>query len=335
LSDVSAKLGILCDLCEIFALFACPNDWSGGRGTKYKMTTPQYLSPGDKIAIVSPARKISREEVADAIKVFKSWNLEVVEGEHVYDTYHQFAGTDRERTADLQRMLDDPAVKAIICSRGGYGTVRIIDHLDFTQFIKTPKWIVGYSDVTVLHSHIHRQFSIETLHAVMPINFKGSCDTKPCVGSLKVALFGKPLNYRLPVSDLCRRGIAEGELVGGNLSILYSLSNTDSDINTDGKILFLEDLDEYLYHIDRMMMNLKRSGKLENLAGLIVGGMTDMRDNEVPFGKSGAQIVADMVGEYDYPVFHGFPAGHQQDNRALFLGRRVKFEVGEEMTITF
>ena len=299
------------------------------------MTTPQYLSPGDKVAIVSPARKIPPEKVSDAIKVFKSWGLEVVEGEHLYSSYHQFAGTDEERISDMQQMLDDPSIRAIICSRGGYGTVRIIDSLDFSQFVKNPKWIVGYSDVTVLHSHIHRHYGVETLHAVMPVNIGGTWDTKPCVGSLKEALFGKPLRYQLPVNDLCRKGKAEGQLVGGNLSILYSLSGTASDINTDGKILFLEDLDEYLYHVDRMMMNLKRSGKLENLAGMIVGAMTEMNDNEQPFGKSAWQIVAEAVEEYHYPVFFDFPAGHQKDNRALIMGRKVQLEVGEEMTLKF
>jgi muramoyltetrapeptide carboxypeptidase len=299
------------------------------------MTTPRHLSKRDKIAIISPARKITREEVNNAIKVFDRWGLVVIEASNLYSSYHQFAGTDSDRGGDLQEMLDDPSVKAIICSRGGYGTVRIIDSLDFTQFVKNPKWIIGYSDVTVLHSHIHRHFGIETLHAVMPVNFSASCENKPCVASLKKALFGMPLNYRLPVNDLCREGSTEGLLVGGNLSILYSLAGTASDIDTEGKILFLEDLDEYLYHVDRMMINMKRSGKLANLAGLIIGGMTDMRDNEVPFGKSAWQIIAEAVEEYSYPVYFDFPAGHQKDNRALILGRRVKFEVGKEMTLSF
>lgn len=299
------------------------------------MITPPTLSKGDKVAIVSPARKISREEVANAIMTFQSWGLEVVEGEHLYSAWHQFAGSDEQRSADLQQVLDDPSIKAVICSRGGYGTVRIIDRLDFSGFLRHPKWIVGYSDVTVLHSHIHRHFGIETLHGVMPINIKPKCESNPSVTTLKKALFGKALNYRLPVKEIDRKGIAEGEIVGGNLSILYSLTNTGSDISTSGKILFLEDLDEYLYHIDRMMMNMKRSGKLEGLAGLVIGGMTKMRDNEEPFAKSAFEIIAEAVEEYSYPVFYGFPAGHADDNRALILGREVKLEIGEKISLTF
>jgi len=299
------------------------------------MLTPQYLSKGDRIAIVSPARKISPEEVANAIRTFTEWGLKVVEGDHLYSEYHQFAGSDNQRSTDLQSVLDDPTVKAIICSRGGYGTVRIIDRMDFSNFVNNPKWIIGYSDVTVLHSHIHRNFGVETIHGVMPINFKGEGESNPSVITLKKALFGKLLSYRLPLTEYCRKGTAEGELVGGNLSILYSLANTRSDINANGKILFLEDLDEYLYHVDRMMMNLKRSGMLENLAGLIIGGMTRMRDNDVPFGKTAYEIIAEAVQDYSYPVFYGFPAGHEEDNRALILGRRMKFEVKEEMTLSF
>jgi len=302
---------------------------------KEMMTTPQYLSKGDKVAIVSPARKISREEVANAIKTFQSWGLEVVEAPNLYSSYHQFAGSDEQRSSDLQHMLDDPSIKAVICSRGGYGTVRIVDKLNFSAFVRQPKWIVGYSDITVLHSHIHRHYGIETLHGVMPINIKDKCEGNPSVTSLKKALFGKPLQYKLKTKEIDRKGMAEGELVGGNLSILYSLTNTDSDINTSGKILFIEDLDEYLYHIDRMMMNLKRSGKLENLAGLLVGGMTKMRDNDEPFAKSANEIIAEAVEEYDYPVFYDFPAGHSDDNRALVMGRKVKFSVGERMSLDF
>ena len=299
------------------------------------MITPRYLSKGDRIAIVSPARKISREEVANAIHIFNEWGLEVVEGEHLYSAYHQFAGSDSERSADLQKMLDDPSVKAVMCSRGGYGTVRIIDRLDFTKFADNPKWIIGYSDITVLHSHIHTHFGIETLHAVMPINFKARCESNPSVTTLKKALLGKPLSYSLPGNSFNRPGSAEGELVGGNLSILYSLTNTGSDIHTTGKILFIEELDEYLYHVDRMMMNLRRSGKLDNLAGLIVGGMTKMRDNEVPYGRTVLEIIAEAVADYGYPVCYGFPAGHEDDNRALILGRRVKLEVGAEVKLSF
>lgn len=299
------------------------------------MTTPPYLKKGDRIAIVSPARKITPAEVEPAIRMFRAWGLDVVEGEHLYASWSQFAGSDDQRKADFQRMLDDDSIRAIVCSRGGYGTVRIIDQLDFTGFVNNPKWIVGYSDVTVLHSHIHRHFGIETLHAIMPVNFKDKCDGNPSINTLKKVLFGKEIRYSFPVSPHDRKGSGKGQLVGGNLSILYSLTNTNSDISTHGKILFLEDLDEYLYHIDRMMMNLRRSGKLEGLAGLIVGGMTQMHDNEVPYDKTANGIIAEAVEDYLYPVCYDFPAGHLDDNRALILGREVTFTVGEEVWIKF
>jgi muramoyltetrapeptide carboxypeptidase len=299
------------------------------------MTTAPYLKKGDRIAIVSPARKISMEEMAPAIRMFTAWGLEVVEGEHLYASHAQFAGSDEQRKADMQRMLDDESIRAIVCARGGYGTVRIIDRLDFSRFVQHPKWIVGFSDVTVLHSHIHRHFNIETLHAIMPVNFKDKCESNPSLNSLHKALFGKELTYKFQGSELNRKGTCKGQLVGGNLSILYSLTNTNSDISTNGKILFIEDLDEYLYHIDRMMMNLRRSGKLEGLAGLVVGAMTKMHDNEVPFEKTAEEIIAQAVEDYPYPVCFHFPAGHQDDNRALILGREAGLEISELVRLSF
>jgi muramoyltetrapeptide carboxypeptidase len=299
------------------------------------MTTPSYLKKGDRVAVVSPARKISREEMAPAIKLFTDWGLEVVEGEHLYATHAQYAGSDSERRADMQRMLDDDSIRAIICARGGYGTVRIIDSLDFSRFAASPKWIVGYSDVTVLHSHIHRHNNIETLHAIMPVNFKDKCESNPSLNSLKKALFGKELKYSIPGDAANRKGSGKAPIIGGNLSILYSLTNTNSDISTNGKILFIEDLDEYLYHIDRMMQNLRRSGKLEGLAGLIVGGMVGMHDNSVAFEKTATEIIAEVVEDYPYPVCFNFPAGHLDDNRALILGREAVLEVSNEVKLRF
>jgi muramoyltetrapeptide carboxypeptidase len=299
------------------------------------MITPPYLKKGDRIAMVSPARKISPAEVETAINIFKSWGLEVVAGDHLYASYNQFAGSDEQRLSDFQQMLDDGSIRAIICSRGGYGTVRIIDSLDFTGFMKNPKWIVGYSDITVLHSHIHEHFGVETLHAVMPVNFKDKCDGNPSVVTLKKALFGKEIGYHIPGEQLNRKGSCKGPLIGGNLSILYSLTNSSSDIKTNGKILFIEDVDEYLYHIDRMMMNLRRSGKLEGLAGLLVGTMNKMHDNDVPFNKTAYEIIAEAVEDYPYPVCYNFPAGHIDDNRALILGREVSLEVDDEVKLVF
>ncbi|HNS17660.1 MAG TPA: LD-carboxypeptidase [Bacteroidales bacterium] len=295
------------------------------------MIGPPCLKKGDRVAIVAPARKVSAEDLDPAIRMLEAWGLSVVTGQRVFGTWNQFSGTDPERAADLQEMLDNSDIRAIFCARGGYGLIRIIDRLDFTRFVKDPKWIVGYSDVTVLHAHIHTNFGIETLHATMPIQFGETVESYETFTTLRKALFGESLTYSLPCSNLSRKGTARGMLVGGNLSLIYGLAGTKSDLVTDGKILFLEDLDEYLYHIDRMMHNLKRSGKLSRLAGLIIGGMTDMKDNQVPFGKTAEEIIAEAAGEYDYPVCFNFPAGHAPDNRALILGREAVLNVGEEV----
>jgi muramoyltetrapeptide carboxypeptidase len=291
------------------------------------MKTPLYLKQGDSIGIVATARKISREELEPSIKKFTDWGLKVILGKNIYENCNQYAGTDDQRAFDLQQMLDDESIKAIVIARGGYGTLRIIDKIDFTSFIRSPKWIVGYSDVTVLHSHIHHHYGIETMHATMPLNFPPDGKDNNALSTLKKALFGEKISYEIDLSFLNKVGKAEGILIGGNLSLLYALAGTPSDINTSGKILFIEDLDEYLYHIDRMMMQLKRSGKLKYLAGLVVGGMTEMKDNTVPFGKTAYEIIAEAVAEYNYPVCYSFPAGHIIDNRALIMGRKVLLEV--------
>jgi len=276
---------------------------------------------------------VSKEELTPAIRLFESWGLQTVLPDHLFDTNHQFAGDDGTRAQLMQELLDDPDIKAIVCARGGYGTVRIIDRLDFTRFQEKPKWIVGYSDVTVLHSHIHQNFGIETLHATMPINVPKDAYAKayPATESLKKALFGEKLYHTCGTSPLNRMGTAHGMLVGGNLSMLYSLCGSKSSIDTQGKILFIEDLDEYLYHIDRMMMNLKRNGMFEGLVGLVVGQLSDMHDNTIPFGKTAEEIVRDCVREYSFPVCFGFPAGHNgSDNHALILGRQVSLQIGAE-----
>ncbi len=300
------------------------------------MIIPQYLKPCDKIGIIATARKISPEEIEPAIKKFSEWGLNVVLGKNIYAVSDQYAGDDNQRTSDLQEMLDDTNIKAIFIARGGYGTLRIIDKIDFSKFIKNPKWIIGYSDVTVLHSHIHKHFGIETLHACMPFNFPQDVQNNNALNTLKKALTGEELKYNIEINILNKTGKKTGILTGGNLSLLYALAGTPSDIDTAGKILFIEDLDEYLYHIDRMMMQLKRSGKLKNLAGLVVGGMTEMKDNTVPFGKNAYEIIAEAVAEYNYPVCFGFPAGHIEDNRALIMGRKVLLDVsGESVLLSF
>jgi len=290
------------------------------------MITPPYLKAGDKIAIVATARKVSPSEMDVAISTLRSWGLQVVTGPHLFGEDNQYSGTDEERASDMQMMLDDKDIRAIICARGGYGTVRIIDSLNFSTFEQHPKWIVGYSDITVLHSHIQTQFGIETLHATMPINFPDE-GTEAATESLRKALFGEPLEYNIGDHPLNKPGNVSGALTGGNLSILYSLIGTPSDIQTQDKILFIEDLDEYLYHVDRMMVNLKRSGKLAGIKGLIVGGLNKMNDNTVPFGKQAEQIIAEYAQDAGIPVCFNFPAGHIADNRALIMGREVQLDI--------
>ncbi|MES2394373.1 MAG: LD-carboxypeptidase [Bacteroidota bacterium] len=295
------------------------------------MKQPSFLKKNDKIGIIAPARKISKEEIQSAIDIFNAWGLEVVLSKNLFNVDNQFSGTDDERADALQIMLNDDSIKAIISARGGYGTIRIIDKINFTNFKKHPKWIIGYSDITVLHSHINN-FGIETLHATMPINFAKNAEATE---TLRKALFGEQLNYQFESHPLNRKGEAEAELIGGNLSLIYALTGSVSDIDTKGKILFIEDLDEYLYHIDRMMLNLKRSGKLDHLAGLIIGGMTDMKDNTIPFGKTAEEIITDAVKEYDYPVCFNFPAGHVEKNLALYFGRKVKLKVADTVQLIF
>jgi muramoyltetrapeptide carboxypeptidase len=287
----------------------------------------QPLIKGDKIGIVAPARKVRPEELEAAIKILKEWGLKVVAGKNLFNEDNQYSGTDKQRTEDLQKMLDDPSIKAIISARGGYGTMRIIDDLSFEKFEKVPKWIIGYSDITVLHSHIHANLNVETLHATMPINFSKN---REATESLRKVLFGEAINYTIPSHPLNRKGNVKGTIVGGNLSLLYALTGSKSDIDTKNKILFIEDLDEYLYHIDRMMLNLKRAGKLSHLKALVVGGMTDMKDNKIPFGKTAEEIILDAVKEYKYPVCFGFPAGHIDKNLALILGRKAELEISVE-----
>ena len=303
------------------------------------MKHPDFLKPGDCIGIIAPARKVSRAELLDGIKILEGWGFTVKQGKYLYGDHHQYSGTDAERAEDFQLMLDDPSVKAIISARGGYGTVRIIDRLDFSKFIKKPKWIAGYSDMTVIHNHLHSNFQIASVHGCMVFNMQKEKFDKKSVESVGKALTGVRLNHSfespLAVKTLNKKGNAKGILCGGNLSLLYALSGSKSDIDTNGKILFIEDLDEYLYHIDRMMMQLKRCGKLENLAGLIVGGMSDMRDNAIPFGKNAEEIISEHMSGFNYPVCFGFPAGHVKRNLALIMGSEVELNVDDTIQLAF
>ncbi len=288
------------------------------------------LKKEDKIAIVSTARKIDVEALEYAKEVLRSWSLQVVESPNLRAEYHQFCGTDKQRRFDLQWAIDNPEIKAILCFRGGYGTVRILDKIDFSKLKQNPKPIIGYSDVTALHNAVNKKVGIPTIHATMPVNFKEN--SQASLSTLKQAMFGEKYSIEIPSDKRNRVGTTTGEIVGGNLSVLYSLSGTKFDIDTKDKILFIEDLDEYLYHIDRMMWNLKLSGKLSELKGLIVGGMTDMHDNTIPFGKIAEEIIMEAVQEYDYPVCFNFPAGHLDDNRALVLNQNCSLAVSNEKT---
>jgi len=289
------------------------------------MKTPEYLKPDDTVAIVSTARKVTKTELEPALKLLAQMKLKAVLGHTIGAEEHQFAGSDSLRTRDFQAMMDNPNIKAIWCARGGYGTVRILDGLNFSEFKENPKWIIGYSDITALHSHIHN-FGIETLHAQMPLDIEKK--TQKAQEGVFKALFGNKYSItHASENKENQTGLASGAVVGGNLSVLYSLCGSPSEINTDGKILFLEDLDEYLYHIDRMCQNLKRNGLFENLAGLIIGGFTQLHDNTVPFGKTIEEIVLGSIGEVNFPVCFNFPAGHIKDNQALIFGREAQLDV--------
>ena len=296
-----------------------------------KMITPPYLQKGDTIAIVATARKNIDDNLKTAIQWLKRWGLEVKIGSTIGLDLNQLAGTDEQRAADFQEQMDNPNIKAIWCVRGGYGTVRMLDLLDFTKFKQNPKWIVGFSDVTVLHNHLNTM-GFQSIHAIMPISTKASEAAKE---TLRVALFGERLEYDVLPHSRNRFGKASGELVGGNLSILYSLLGSPSAINCDDKILFIEDLDEYLYHIDRMMMNLRRNGCLESIKGIIVGSMTKMKDNDIPWGKDAYQIIEDVTKKYNIPIIYDFPAGHIQDNRALIMGSKISMDVNQECSKVF
>ena len=297
------------------------------------MITPPYLQKGDTVAILATARKHIVKSMQPTIDLLEGWGLHVVIGKSIGLEENQLAGNDEQRAADLQEQLDNPNIKAIWCARGGYGTVRVVDLIDFTAFKKSPKWLVGFSDVTVLHNHLNTM-GYKSIHGIMPISLaKASTEA---IESLRLSLFGQPLQYAIDPHPMNRLGKATGELVGGNLSILYSVLGSPSAIDCTDKILYIEDLDEYLYHIDRMMMNLKRNGCLESLKGIIVGSMTDMKDNDIPWGKNALEIVQDVTKQYNIPVIFNFPAGHIHDNRALILGNNVTIDVTENCsTVVF
>ncbi len=293
--------------------------------------TIKPLQKGDTVAIAATARKVSEAEMADAVNVLTEWGLKVVFAPGLFEAENQFAGSDTNRAHGFQVLMDDPEIKAIFCARGGYGTVRMIDTLDFSGLLKSPKWIIGFSDVTVIQCHLLKNFSYHTLHGPMAFNFtKEKADTES-IESLRKTLFGEPYSIVFARHTLNQNEQnIKGILCGGNLSVLYSVLGSVSDMDTSDKILFIEDLDEYLYHIDRMMQAMKRAGKLNKLKALIVGDMGDMKDNAIPFGKTDYEIIADTVKDYDYPVFFGAPCGHERRNLSLVFGVEYEIKVDDK-----
>jgi muramoyltetrapeptide carboxypeptidase len=287
---------------------------------------PPYLKKGDKIAIVCPAKKLPKP-IDGAIEILKAWGLDVVIGKTVSADYHQFAGNDSVRTADLQTFLNDSDIKAIIAGRGGYGTIRIIDELDFSAFEADPKWLIGFSDITVLLSHTLAKLKTQSIHAQMPYTFEES--TPEALESLRKLLFGEDVKYRYESTFINKVGSSQGILVGGNLTLLIAVEGSESEMDFDDKILFIEDVGEHEYSIDRMMRILKRKGKLNKLKGLIVGAFNELGEEKIPFGQTPEELIYELVKEYDYPVCFNFPTGHINDNRAMILGAKVSLQVNK------
>lgn len=303
-----------------------------------KLIKPKYLKKGDTVAIVAPSGVLKNYNgyILKAKELLKSWELEVVIGENVFNDNGHFAGTDNQRSADFQLALDDKAIKAIWCARGGYGAMRVIDNLNFEKYKENPKWIIGYSDITAIHNDLHNNKS-ESIHGIMCKSLeKIDVDNNESISLLKKTLFGEKLSYTIEGNNYNIEGNSNGQLIGGNLTLLHCLLGSESSIDTDGKILFIEDLGEYLYHIDRMLISLKRAGYFDNCKGLIVGDFTDMRKNTTPFGRNLKELILDIVKEYDFPVSFGFPAGHGEKNYPMILGREINLEVSKQQsTINF
>jgi muramoyltetrapeptide carboxypeptidase len=296
---------------------------------------PAFLKPGDTVGIISPSFSIEPRKLAYAVKYLEKWQLKVRIGKNALKNNGPFAGSDEERLNDLQEMTNDPEIKAVLCSRGGYGLSKIIEQVDFSLLQTNPKWYVGFSDITVLHMWLSEVCGVISIHGDMPLNFSNTKKTKDTFSSLRQALFGEAEGLEWS-GNFFKAEDVSGEMTGGNLSLLYSLKGTPAAPSTKGKILFIEEVGEYFYHIDRMLTSLKMAGMLKDLSALVIGGMNKIEESKVPWGRSIEETIFRIVGEYNYPLFFNFPAGHISDNRAFYIGRKAKIEVtGKKATLTF
>ena len=319
-------------LIVFLPLFIFNSQIQAQENTNSDLITPPYLQKGDTIAIVAPAGILTnRKDVIDQAKeLAESWGLYVVYGKYLFDTAGHFSATDEERAEDFQKAMDNPNIKAIWAGRGGYGTVRILDRLDYTKFIESPKWVIGYSDITALHSHLNKM-GYETIHGMMGTSLDD--DPEKIVETLrtfKKSIFGEKLSYSLVSVKENRSGTGTGKLIGGNISLLASMLGSESQMNADGKILFIEEVGEYKYSMDRMLQSLKRAGFFKKCKGIIVGDISKIKSNSTKWGSSMEQLILDVVAEYDFPILFNFPAGHEPDNRSLILGRTIEMNVTKE-----
>ncbi len=333
-----SKFTLIITFCYVFLLNGTITLYAQNKKEQNSPMTlkqPPYLKTGDTIAIVAPSGILNNrnDEIQRAIALLKSWGLHTIVGKHVFSKDNHFAGTDDERCEDFQNAIDNPKVKAIWCARGGYGTVRILDKLDYTKLKEQPKWLIGYSDITALHNQFHN-LGLESIHALMCVSLtEDNTNLEQTIATFKAAIFGNSLSYTLTGSKYNRTGTSTGQLVGGNLTVLHTMLGSNTSIDTSGKILFFEEIGEYEYHIDRMLQSLKRAGYFNNCKGVIVGDITKVRKNTTPWGKPVEQLILDALSEYDFPIAFNMPAGHEDDNRAMIFGRMIELRVEKDKSI--